>query len=63
MDSCTRCARRRGGGSGGEFEAGEELDTHSAAELAGLDTFQQAEQGFPKWEEEQFGGPAGAWSQ
>ena len=47
-------------GGGREFEAGAGLDARSAAALARLDTFQQAEEEFPAWEEELFGSPAGA---
>lgn len=45
---------------GGEFEAGAVLDARSAAELERLDTYQQAQEAYPAWEEELFGSPAGA---
>lgn len=47
-------------GGGGEFEAGAALDTRSAAALERLDTYEQAQEAYPAWEEELFGSPAGA---
>lgn len=61
-----RAGRERGSpraknpSSGGEFEAGAALDARSAAELGRLDTYEQAQEAYPAWEEELFGSPAGA---